>query len=119
MDIYIDLYEDEYIKIRICRPKKLLEYKWKKFVSENTFKSSLERVYDTICDHDVDKCLINRTKFSILPSNMQTWWENFWFPRVRDNGIKKIAVICESSNIDNITMVLAYLAQEDLLTMRN
>ena len=116
MDI---LYDDDYIQIRINRPKKLLEYEWKKFVSENTFKSSLERVYDTICGHDVDKCLINRTKFSILPPHMLHWWEHFWFPRIRDNGIKKIAVICESSNIDNITMVLAYLAQEDVLTMRN
>jgi len=116
MDI---LYDDEYIQIRINRLKKLLEYEWKKFVSENTFKSSLERVYDTICDHDVDKCLIYRTNFSVLPPHMLTWWENTWFPLVRENGIKKIAVVCGSSKIDNISMVLAYLAQEDVLSMRN
>jgi hypothetical protein len=116
MDI---LYDDDYIQIRINRPKKLLEYEWKKFVSENTYKSSLERVYDTICDHDVDKCLINRTKLNILPPHMQNWWENFWFPRIRESGIKKIAVICLPSNIKNLAIVHAYIAQEEILRTRN
>ena len=113
------VYDDEYIQIRINRPKKLLEYAWKKFVSERAFKSSLERVYNTICDHDVEKCLIDRTKFSVLPPSMRNWWETSWFPRIRDNGIKKIAVVCGPSNINDISMVLAYLAQEDVLSMRN
>jgi len=113
------VYDDEYIQIRINRPKKLLEYQWKKFVSELTFKRSLERVYDTICDHDVDKCLIDRTKFSVLPPHMRNWWETSWFPRIRENGIKRVAVVCGSSKINNASMVLAYLAQEDVLSMRN
>ncbi len=113
------VYEDDSIIIRLNRPKKLLEYAWKKFVSENTYKTSLERVYDTICDHDVDKCLIDRSKFSILPPHMRNWWETSWFPRIRENGIKRIAVVCSPSNNENISMVLAYLAQEDVLSMRN
>lgn len=113
------LYEDDSIIIRLNRPKKLLEYVWKKFVSENTFKSALERVFDTICDQDVDKCLINRTKFSVLPPHMRNWWETTWFPRIRNIGIKKIAIVCGTSNINEVTMVLAYLAQEDVLSMRN
>jgi len=111
------LYEDDKIIIRINRPKKLLEYEWKKFVSENAFKNSLERVYDNICDHDVDKCLVDRTKFSILPSHMQNWWENTWFPRIKDNGIKKIAVVCPPASIKNLW--LTYLAQEEILRARN
>ncbi len=113
------LHEDDFIKIKINRPKRLLEYEWKKFVSENTFKNSLERVFEIICDHDIDKCLVNRTRFSTLPAHMLLWWENIWFPRIRDNGIKRIAVVCAPPNINDITTVLAYLAQEDVLSMRN
>ncbi len=111
------LYENDEIIIRINRPKKLIEYKWKKFVSKNIFKKSLERVYNNICGLDVDKCLIDRTRLGFFPSHMQNWWENTWFPRIKDSGIKKIAVVSAPSSIRNLW--LTYLAQEEILRARN
>ena len=108
------LYADENIKITLDRSKKLLAYEWKKFIPEQAYKDSLEIVYKTICDHDVEKCLMDLRKLSVIPRGAKSWMEHTWLPRVKAQGVVKIAIISVPPTIQ--AHYLLYVEQQELLT---
>jgi len=107
------LYNDDNIIIKIDRSKKLLAYEWKRFIPEDAYRKALEIVYDTICDHDVEKCLIDMRKLSVIPRGAQEWMDNTWLPLVEAQGVKNFAIVGVRPTIR--MHYLLYVEQQELI----
>ncbi len=110
MDI---IYEDENIQLKISRQKKVLMWEWKKFIPETTYRDSLEIVLNTICDNDVEKCLVDMRKLSVIPRGAQKWTDDTWMPRAKAEGVRHFAIVRAPPTIA-IHFVL-YMQQQELM----
>jgi len=107
------LYEDNNIQLRLSRPKKILACEWKKFIPEAAYRDSLEIVYKTICDYDVEKCLIDMRKLSVIPKGARKWTDDTWIPRAKAEGVRHFAIVRAPPTIT--IQYLLYMQQQELM----
>ena len=88
-----NLYEDEYIQIRLDDAHSCLEWEWKKFVPSDKYKELLDKAQQLFQDKGCNKFLSDLKAMKAVPQDAQQWTDADWFPRMLQGGLKYIAVV--------------------------
>jgi hypothetical protein len=93
ISIVSHLYEDQHILIAWNKHHQCLEYRWKTFVSSETFKELLEQFYNYVVQYGCRTLLIDARDMQIIPTDVQGWLETDWMPRMTAQNVKNYAVV--------------------------
>ena len=98
------LHEDNFTQIRHDPDQNCIEWEVKSFVPSMELMEFFEKVYNYTNEYNCTKNLVDMTKMGVIPEDVQDWFQESWFPRMIQIGVKQFALVNSKSVITKMSV---------------